>query len=232
MGIDTGQLLWVKNILFMEDFDQILTNLISWRFAIPKLFKFRKLNLKMRDEFQFRKKNQLGKRDKSGEQQVDEKIKKLVDRINKSKDYYTTSSCSGRIVLVKSLVDKAKNVFLFKSHDKISIQDLKKAIENINYKDLVYFKQEPVILHIACSDLQKAEELLEKAQDSGFKKKGIITTRSRIVVELIGSEKLELPIISNKRLLVNDAYLKLLIKEANERLERSWEKLCRLEKRI
>lgn len=183
-----------------------------------------------RDEFLFRKKNQLEKKDKSSEHQIDEKIRKLVEKINKTKDYYTTSSCSGRIVLVKSLKDKAENVFLFKTHERINFNDFKKIIKEINYPDLVYFKQEPVILHVACRNLGGAEDLLDKARDSGFKKKGIITTRSRIVVELIGSEKLELPIIDKNKLLVDDEYLKLLIKEANERLERSLERLKNLKK--
>lgn len=186
----------------------------------------------MRDEFLFRKKNQLEKKDKSGEQQIDERIRRIVEKLNKSENYYTTSSCSGRIVLVKSLAEKAEDVFLFKSHDKISFNDLKKAVENIKYSDLIYFKQEPVILHIACSDLKKAEELLDKARDSGFKKKGVITTRSRIVVELIGSEKLELPIMDKNKLLVDEDYLKLLINEANLRLERSWERIKKLEEKI
>lgn len=186
----------------------------------------------MRDEFQFRKKNQLNKEDKSNEQQIDEKIKNLCEKINKQKEYYTTSSCSGRIVLVKGLADKAENVFLFKSHDKIKFNELKKAISNIDYKDLIYFKQEPFILHVACLSLEKAEDLLDKARDAGFKKKGIITTRSRIVVELIGSEKLELPIMNKNELLIDEDYLKLLIKETNLRLERSWEKIVKLEKKF
>lgn len=186
----------------------------------------------MRDEFQFRKKNQLEKKDKSNEQGIDEKIEKLCQKINNKKEYYTTSSCSGRIVLVKGLAEKAENVFLFKSHGKISFFQFKKVLNNIDYPGLVYFKQEPVILHVACLNLERAEELLEKSRDAGFKKKGIITTRSRIIVELIGSEKLELPIVNKNKILIDDNYLKLLVKEANSRLERSWERIKKLEKML
>ena len=119
-----------------------------------------------------------------------------------------------------------------KLDEKISFNELKKVISKIDYKNLIYFKQEPVILHVCSSSLEKAEELLDKARDAGWKKKGIITTRKRFVVELIGSEKLELPVINNGKLLVDDDYLKLLIREANLKLERTWERIQKLEKKI
>ena len=183
-------------------------------------------------DFQEQKNRQLERKDKSNEQKWDSAIRGLCDKINSKKQYYTTSSCSGRIILVKGKDQKSRNAFLFKSHEKVSFNEFKKIISKIDYKKLVYFKQEPVILHIACSDISKAEDLLDKARDAGWKKKGIITARKRFVVELIGSEKLELPIMNNKKLLVDDAYLKLLLKEANLRLGRTWERIFKLEKKI
>jgi tRNA wybutosine-synthesizing protein 3 len=182
----------------------------------------------VRDEFEFRKMNQLRKNDKSSEQRWDDKIKELCEKINKTKDYYTTSSCAGRVVLVKGIPKKAEDIFLFKSHNKVSFSEIKKALEEINYKKLIYFKQEPFILHVACRTLEDAENLLDKARDAGIKKKGIITTRSRVIVELNGTEKLELPITEE----LTDNYLKFLLKEANSRLERTWEKLAKLERRF
>lgn len=44
------------------------------------------------------------------------------------------------------------------------------------------------------------------------------------------TEKLELPLLNQGKILVNDAYLKLLVKEANKRLERTWEKIQKLDK--
>lgn len=182
----------------------------------------------MRDEFEFRKMNQLRKDDKSDEQKWDDKIRKLCEKINKAKDYYSTSSCSGRIVLVKGIPEKAEDVFLFKTHNKVSFEEIKEALKNSDYKKLIYFKQEPFILHVACKSIEKAEELLDKARDAGIKKKGIITTRSRFVVELNGTEKLELPITKE----LTDNYLKLLVKEANSKLERTWDKIEKLMKLI
>ncbi len=51
--------------------------------------------------FEKEKKDCLSKIDKSKKGSIDKKIKELVDLINSLKDYYTTSSCSGRILLIK-----------------------------------------------------------------------------------------------------------------------------------
>jgi tRNA(Phe) wybutosine-synthesizing methylase Tyw3 len=48
-------------------------------------------------QFDFDKKQILAKKDKSSIQGVDSGIRKLVDIINSHNDYYTTSSCAGRI---------------------------------------------------------------------------------------------------------------------------------------
>ena len=56
--------------------------------------------------FENEKKQCLEKKDKSKKSSIDSPILNLVDKINSSKDYYTTSSCSGRIVLLEKKSDK------------------------------------------------------------------------------------------------------------------------------
>jgi tRNA wybutosine-synthesizing protein 3 len=177
------------------------------------------------------KRNVLNRKDKSNEGSWDKKINGLCRKINASKEYYTTSSCSGRINLVKGLPEKAEDVFLFKSHEKINFKQFNRELKKIKYKGLIYFKQEPCILHVACLDLESAKKLLNKARDAGWMRSGLISDK-KIILELISTEKLELPIINNGKLLVDENYLKLLVKEANKKLTRTWEKLKKLEKFI
>ncbi|MBU1854157.1 MAG: hypothetical protein KKF89_00405, partial [Nanoarchaeota archaeon] len=63
--------------------------------------------------FEIEKQNALNKKDKSHEQKWDEKIKALCSKINKNPNYFTTSSCAGRITLNKNSIKKIKNAFLF-----------------------------------------------------------------------------------------------------------------------
>ena len=181
--------------------------------------------------FQLQKSNQLTRKDKSNEQHIDKEIASLCKKINSRQEYYTTSSCSGRISLIKALEEKSKNVFLFKTHSKINFSQLKKHLGNAGkkYSGLIYFKQEPCILHVACLDSGSGLKLLEKARIAGWKRSGMIAKGKRIILELMSTEKLELPIANSKKILVSDEYLKILAKEANKKLEKVREKIQKFE---
>ena len=181
--------------------------------------------------FQEQKQKQLLKVDKSSIGGWDKKIKGLCDKINKSKKYYTTSSCAGRIVLIKSLDEKAENVFLFRSHKKISFSELKKALEGIGYNGLVEFQQTTCILHVACSSLSDAQSLVNKAKQAGWKRSGIMGGK-RNMVELHSTENISFPIMEKGKILVNDDFLRLIIKQANKKLEKTWKKIENLKKEI
>ncbi|MEK6890706.1 MAG: tRNA wybutosine-synthesizing 3 family protein [Nanoarchaeota archaeon] len=186
----------------------------------------------MVDQFLRRKKQQLMKNDRSVKQSFDERIKGLCGKINKSSNYYTTSSCSGRVYILIDSKEKRGDLFLFVSHDLVSFKDLKDKIDNIKekVKGLVYFKQEPVILHVACRDLEHAQKLHDIAKESGWKRCGIIYSKDRVIVELNSTEKLEFPLIKDGKILVDDYFLKLIIDESNKKLKISWDKITRLMK--
>jgi len=181
--------------------------------------------------FEQDKQKQLSKIDKSSIGSWDSKIKQLCNKLNKSKNYYTTSSCGGRIVLIKSLDEKSEDVFLFRTHDKISFNELKKALENIKYNGLVEFQQTTCILHVACESLKHAQDIVNKAKFAGWKRSGIIGGK-RNMVELHSTESISFPIMENKKILVDDNFLKLTIEQANKKLEKTWKKIENLEKRV
>lgn len=83
------------------------------------------------DRFLQRKKSILSKTDKSNIGKWDKQIISLCDKINKSDDYYTTSSCSGRIVLMIDQEKKSPNLFLAVSHDLIDLEWLKEIINEM-----------------------------------------------------------------------------------------------------
>ena len=100
-------------------------------------------------------------------------------------------------------------------------------------KSLVYLKQEPVILHVACENLKKAQELVDRAKlEAGWKKSTILATKNRIIAELLSTEHLDLPIMDKGKLLPDTNYFKLLLREANKKLKKTQDKIKRLEKVI
>jgi len=180
--------------------------------------------------FNQRKQDILNKKDKSSIGKWDKKIKSLCNKINSKENYYTTSSCSGRIIIMIDQNKKAPKLFEFVSHDLVSFNKLKKEISKIK-KDSK-FKQEPPILHIACKTLEDAEKLLKKAQLSGWKRSGIISLKKNIIVEIISTEKIEFPLIKERKLLVGNSFLEIVLKKSNENLKKGWLKIEKLKKSI
>jgi tRNA wybutosine-synthesizing protein 3 len=185
------------------------------------------------DKFDKRKSDILSKADKSHIGEWDEKISGLCDKINAQKRYYTTSSCSGRVILMIDAGRKAEDLFIFVSHNKVSFDELKRELNLALKKNKdIKFKLEPCILHIACKTLEDAERIYSKAKLAGWKKSGIIGMRNGFSVELGGTDRLEFPVIRKNKILVSDEFLKIVIDECNKKLEKNWMKIERLEKAI
>ncbi len=83
------------------------------------------------DYFSKRKRDTFSKHDKSSKSYWDKKISNLCKKINSLKNYYTTSSCSGRIVLMVDQNKKAKGLFIKVYHDLITFKQLKRDLNNI-----------------------------------------------------------------------------------------------------
>ena len=69
--------------------------------------------------FDNEKKNTLSKLDKSTKGSIDEPILPVLDLINDMEDYYTTSSCSGRIMIFEPSGQRHVD-WLHVTHEKIT----------------------------------------------------------------------------------------------------------------
>lgn len=167
--------------------------------------------------FESDKKTIMGKIDKSREGQIDKGIRNLVNKLNQSGNYYTTSSCSGRIVILARANKKQETDWLLKSHDKLNYNQVKKALKQLP-KSPVWFRFEPLILHVASRSIEDAQILVNKAREIGFKRTGIQSIK-RNIVEIASTEFIDTIIADKGKLLVDDSYLKILIKEANKKLD-------------
>lgn len=174
--------------------------------------------------FQNEKKTFLAKLDKSRKGNIDEKIIFLIDKINQDENYYTTSSCSGRVTMIKRNGKKNETEWLKVSHDLID-----RNFFEINEEGMVWLRLEPLILHVACKDLEYADRLLEKAKKF-YKKSCLLSFKNKIIVEVRGSEFIEMPFYNKELLFSGDMEeLKDLI---NDKLELIWEKTEKFKKFI
>jgi tRNA wybutosine-synthesizing protein 3 len=188
-----------------------------------------------KEHFLFRKKNQLNKLDKSIKQGWDVRIKKLCDKINLADNYYTTSSCSGRIMLITDCKEKRDDLFIAVWHENIPFEKIRTELDKLivlKPKKLIYFKQEPCILHVACKTLEDAQKIHDLAKFSGWKRCGIISSKKRFVVELNATQRIEFPIFYSGKTLASEEFLKFALDEANKKLSMSWQCIDEFEKRF
>lgn len=158
------------------------------------------------------------KKDKSPQGFIDDDIKSLLEALN-NQGFETTSSCSGRIVLITRSGEKGSARWIFKSHDNVKGKDIFELVQEISP---VWLLQEPVILHIKAQDLDSAQRLLSLAKESGLKISGITSVKN-CTLEIRGTERME-------TLLTKDCskeYISLLVEEANKRLLKTKEKIRR-----
>ncbi|KAI8875319.1 hypothetical protein K501DRAFT_233834 [Backusella circina FSU 941] len=169
-----------------------------------------------------------------------------MHKINLHPDYYTTSSCSGRIAIYCEGLDDDKTttkggVWLFVSHDPVEVeqQDIvsllfgdqaeKVVFEqgqgDILNKQLIYFKFEPLILHIEASTYETGMHLLAVASQVGYQNSGM-TPSKRHMLAIRSTLKIDTPIAyvaddGRIHCLVDPSFLSLLVQMANEKFEQN-----------
>lgn len=156
--------------------------------------------------------------------EVDKPIINLLKFINSLPDFYTTSSCAGRIILLHEFGKrKIDNKFILKEHEKI---DLNKFLK-INLKEMkgrIWLKQEPFIIHIVSRTLKNAREMLSLGLESGLKHSGIFVFKlERYILELNGTQNLSVPVAEKGKFLITRDYFLYLLKLADQKLQKNKE---------
>ena len=180
------------------------------------------------------KKSALAKLKKAhSENKVDPGIFSMLDIINESENYYTSSSCFGRIVLleVPSIGDKKEAKFLGKWHRTINVDELLSAAKNAETGQLWSLAQSPII-HIVAKTYDAADKLLKNAISSGFKNSGLKSLCTKIVVEVCSTERLDAPVGKDGVLFCNQEHLELLVNISNEIMKKSTLKLQKFEEKL
>lgn len=164
------------------------------------------------------------------ENKVDADIIPILDLLNSLDDFYTSSSCYGRIVLLEipKIGDKKNANWLGKWHNKIRAEDITSAVKNAKKGQLWILAQAP-ILHIYAKTQKAADKLLKTAISCGFKHSGFKSIDKNIIIEVASTERLDVPVGKDSQLFCNNEYMNIIVDIANEIIDRSVMKLARLE---
>ena len=169
--------------------------------------------------FDLRKRLVLARYDKSKKGSLDQAVRPLVDLFNRKKDFYTTSSCAGRIVImVEPATGRKKDTeWLYVTHEKARLNDVMKSLKNIP-DEILWLRMEPFIMHVCARTPEDADKLMKILTKSGLKHSGILHIGKRVIIEIIGNERMDVPISEHQRLLVDRDYIKFLVRMANKKL--------------
>ena len=175
-------------------------------------------------DFNQAKKAALAKPNDSSEEHWDEQIIPLCEAINEKPNFYTSSSCAGRLALLKiPMMGKKEDAeWLLTSHEETSVNSVMQALENLPDNQIV-FRYEPFILHVGCRTLKDAEKLLNLVRDFGLKRCGMISLGENPTVEITSTANISTLIADKGKVLLPDEYIKTLVEIANTLLTQNWE---------
>ena len=149
----------------------------------------------------------------------------LCDYIASTKNYFTSSCCAGRIVLVSLNEDESKkeSAFYRKWHRTVTPDEVEAGIIAFD-GELLWFKQESFILHIGANTLSNATKILSAMESVGIKRAGIkVAKAGKYIVEAIGTQNMTLPVKEKGDTKINREYLEYLVKMANKKFKKNQE---------
>ncbi|CAG5136566.1 unnamed protein product [Candidula unifasciata] len=182
-------------------------------------------------EFAKQKSDRLKHADLSRKGSVDEALHDVVNLINSMPMYFTTSSCSGRTIVVQNQnaenkIQKNGCKWLHVTHDKVQVVDIENAVEDLTGEAV--FKFEPMVMHVQCQSLEDARRMHQAAVAAGFRNSGItVGTKGKIITAIRSTHSLEAPLSSEGKILVSNDYLKYLTASANRKLEENFARIHR-----
>ena len=159
---------------------------------------------------------------------VDVPIVPLLDLINANPHYVTTSSCSGRVVLLATSREekKGESFFYGKWHRPVLLGEVWPLVESFS-GEMLWFKVDPFILHVAADSLDAALRIISLARSAGIKVAGIQSADSeKYHVEIRGIDAVAAPLYDGE-LLVNKRYVASLVRIANRKVVRNARRIAR-----
>jgi len=166
------------------------------------------------------------------EGKADKQIISLCKFLFSLPEFFTASTCAGRIILLKTDEEESKREasFLQKWHRTVKLNEVLSAMKKPLNEPELWFKQEPFIMHVGANSLQNANKILSIARKAGIKRLGImVAVEGKFLMELIGTQSMALPLKYKNRDLAEKDYLEFIVNKANQKLKKNYVQLKKFE---
>ena len=176
---------------------------------------------------QFMEKLRIAKEKK----EVDEDIIELLDLINSLPFAYTTSSCSGRIMLIDIPPSEKKfeSYRLARWHQVINFETFWNTIKEYKPKGTLWLKVDSFIIAFAVNSIDWASYFLKLARLMGLKYSGIRSINLKgeyVILDVASTEHVHLPVSDGEKgILINEGYARYVFNVAVKKLKKTKKRL-------
>ena len=161
---------------------------------------------------------------------MDEQMVPLCQFVAGTNEYYTSSCCSGRIILLEKRGNRKIDTFFHRKwHREVNISELLEGIKD-NKEGELWLRMDPFILHIGCPDLKACQKILEAMKKAGVKRGGILVAeKGKFMVELQGTHVFSCLVKKNGKPMLPEDYFKEILPDINRMIAKNYQRLAKLE---
>lgn len=168
---------------------------------------------------------------------VDENIIPHLNLLNALPFCFTTSSCSGRVLLIDAPLvgPKRESKKVHSWHRLVSFEEVKAVIEKYEPKNVLWLKFDSFIIAFSVASIEWAAFFLKLARQLNLKDSGIRSINPKagfVNMDLTSTEKMHLPVRTKSTILVDDLYLKRALMIANFLMRKNFLKLDMLKQTL
>ncbi|MFH0970256.1 MAG: hypothetical protein V1776_02230 [Candidatus Diapherotrites archaeon] len=167
------------------------------------------------------------------EEKIDPLMIPFARHVAQTKDYFTTSTCSGRITLMDlpENEEKRPGAFYRKWHRTVNKKEVEEGIATYSNNRNLWLKQDAFVYVIGTHSIEKAQLVLHACQEAGVKRVGIhYIGKGKILIEIFGTHRMNVPLILEGKKIADADYIQKIIPIANRKLKQNETKRKILEK--
>lgn len=189
--------------------------------------------------------------DRSRAGRVDARCVEFVREVCASEDFFTTSSCSGRVSVFadRGAREVERGVkggrWVYVSHDPArgravveavraveaetaaAGDDAEDEVEDEDAPPTLVLRFEPFILAVEARDVESGADFVRCARDCGYRESGITACEKRVICAARCQIRMEAPVVVNGERMVDDAGIERLVEMANEKFRANAERMER-----
>ncbi len=150
---------------------------------------------------------------------VDAEVMPIINLLNSFPQWFTTSSCAGRLALLSKggIRSKYDAAFWFKTHDPGVFHQVKRRLPR-DFKGQLWLLVSPPMFHVAARTLKDALLLQQLARHARLGYTKIQSISPSIIVEVLGTGNMAIPIGQDGQIFISSLHLERVLELAAKML--------------